>query len=45
MSKSDCSANQAQFEKVCADVHLPCPAIKCLPPPPVGCTNHMCVNK
>jgi hypothetical protein len=45
MSKSDCAANQAEFEKVCANVVLPCPAIKCVPPPPVGCSNHMCVTK
>ena len=45
MSKTQCSANQAQFEKVCADVHFPCPAIKCLPTPDPMCSSHMCVAK
>jgi hypothetical protein len=45
MSKTECSANQAKFEKVCANVHLPCPAIKCVPPPEPVCTNHVCAEK
>ena len=45
MSKATCSANQAEFEKTCANVVLPCPAIKCLPPPQPVCSNHMCVAK
>ena len=45
MSKTGCSANEAQFQKVCADVHLLCPAIKCLPPPAPACKNHMCAAK
>jgi hypothetical protein len=47
MSKAECSANQAQFDKICANVHLPCPAnlIQCLPPPEPVCTSHMCVAK
>ncbi len=45
MSKTQCSANQAQFEKVCANVHFPCPAIKCLPTPDPICSSHMCVAK
>ena len=45
MSKAECSANQAQFDKICAKVALPCPAnlIQCLPPPQPLYTSHMCV--
>ena len=42
LSKTQCSANQAQFEKVCGNVVMQCPAIKCLPPFPVACQNHQC---
>ena len=45
LSKTQCSANQKEFEKVCANVHLPCPAIKCLPPADPVCKSHMCAAK
>jgi hypothetical protein len=43
LSKAQCSANQAQFEKICADVVLPCPAIRCLPPADPVCESNLCV--
>ena len=43
MSKAQCAANQAHFEKICADVVLPCPAIRCLPPADPVCESNMCL--
>jgi hypothetical protein len=43
MSKTDCSANQADFAKVCANVHRVCPAIACVLPPKPVCKSHKCV--
>lgn len=45
MSKAQCDQNHAAWDKVCENVALPCPAIKCLPPPEVSCVNHECVAK
>jgi hypothetical protein len=43
MTQEQCAANSTQFSEVCANVALPCPAIKCLPPPEPACVNHSCV--
>ena len=32
-----CAFNQASWVALCQDVPLPCPAIDCMEPPPVGC--------
>jgi hypothetical protein len=45
MSKASCMENQAQYAKVCGNVHLPCPAIACVLPPEPVCRSHMCVAK
>lgn len=44
MNKKACSANQASYEAACADAHLVCPAIKCVPLMPVKCDKHRCVD-
>lgn len=43
MTVQQCEANQAQYQAVCANVILPCPAVKCLPPPPAACQGKQCV--
>jgi hypothetical protein len=42
MTKTQCDANQEAWLNVCANVALPCPAIKCIAPPDVACVNHQC---
>lgn len=43
-SVTACMANRAAYEKVCADVLLPCTAVICPPPPPPQCQKLMCVD-
>lgn len=45
MTKTQCDANQQAWLNACANVALPCPAIKCITPPDVACVNHQCVAK
>jgi hypothetical protein len=45
MTKTQCDANKEAWMTVCANVALPCPAIKCIAPPDVACVNHQCVAK
>jgi len=43
MAKTECSANQSAYDKVCANVRLLCPAIACVIPPVPRCDGGMCV--